>query len=846
MRTLPTGTVTFLFTDIEGSTKLLHQLGDNYADTLAEHHRKLRTAFAQHGGVEVDTQGDAFLVAFARAKDAVAAAADAQRALVQGSIHVRMGVHTGEPIRTDEGYAGMDLHRGARIAAAGHGGQVLVSQTARDLVEQDLPDELALRDLGAHRLKDLTSAQRIFQLLAEGLNREFPPLSTLDNRPTNLPPQPTALIGRERELADVVDLLRRRHVRLLTLTGPGGAGKTRLALQAAADLLDDFSDGAFFVALAGIADSSLVLPAIGQALGVKESGGWSLAEAVAEFLRDRQLLLLLDNFEHVAEAAPQVMELVLKAPSLKALVASRAPLRVSGEQEYPVPELAEADGIALFSERAQAMKPDFRLNGDGPAVAEICRRLDGLPLAIELAAARAKVLSPPALLVRLEERLSILTGGARDLPHRQRTLRDTIAWSYELLDESEQKLFARLAVFPASFTLEAAETICEADLDTLTSLVEKSLARQAEGRFAMLETIREYAGEWFELSGEADQIRRRHLDFFLALAEEASKDLEFDQRATIWHERLELEHDNCRAALQWALELDEPRLELRLAAALSPFWHARSNLDEGRRRVAGALARDPEAPADLRGHALRWAAMMAHKQGDLDAAHALAEEAAAGYRAAGHVRGLANALNMLGIVALGERKHREARALYEESKSMREELGDEVGLQSSLHNLGLLALDQGDHDEARRQLKAALALGRKNNQEAHVANSLCDLGFVAIAQSSHDEAQELFEESVRLCVELGWKEDLDYCLVGLAYVSAAANRLERAARLLGAADALGEELHLRLEPYAESTKARIAPELDSRLGHDRFAACLAEGRSLSFSEAASLALADRD
>ena len=685
MPALPSGTVTFLFTDIEGSTKLLQELGDAYAEALAGHRQVLRKAFAAHGGAEVDTQGDAFLVAFSRAKDAVAAAADAQRGLAEGPIRVRMGVHTGEPIRTDEGYAGMDVHRGSRIAAAGHGGQVLVSQTARDLVEQDLPDELALRDLGAHRLKDLTRAQRIFQLVAEGLNYEFPPLSTLDNRPTNLPPQPTALIGRERELADVVDLLRRPDLRVLTLTGPGGAGKTRLALQAAADLLDDFSDGAFFVALAGIADSSLVLPTIGQTLGVKESGGLSLAEAVADFLRDRQLLLVLDNFEHVAEAAPQVMELVLQGSSLKALVASRAPLRVSGEQEYPVPELAEVDGIALFSERAQAMKPDFRLNGDGAAVAEICRRLDGLPLAIELAAARAKVLSPPALLERLEQRLPVLTGGARDLPERQRTLRDTIAWSYELLDESEQRLFSRLAVFPASFTLEAAETICEADLDTLTSLVEKSLARQADGRFSMLETIREYARDCLALSGELDQIRRRHLDFFIALAEEAKTDVGLARRISTWLELLELEHDNCRAGFESARELGERRLELRLASALGPLWVGRSHLDEGRKRITEALAGDPAASGSLRGDALRSSAMMAYKQGDFKTARALTEEAAAGDQVSGDMRGLAHSINLLGILAYAEGDSEQARSLYEQSKSIREEQGDEIRLGPALY-----------------------------------------------------------------------------------------------------------------------------------------------------------------
>ena len=846
MSDLPSGTVTFLFTDIEGSTKLLDELGDDYVKALAAHRQVLRQAFADHGGSEVDTQGDAFLVAFARAKDAVVAAAAAQRALADGPIRVRMGVHTGEPIRTDEGYAGMDLHRGARIGAAGHGGQVLVSQTARDLVEQDLPDELALRDLGAHRLKDLTRAQRIFQLVAEGLNHDFPPLSTLDNRPTNLPPQPTALIGREQELADVVDLLRRSDVRLLTLTGPGGAGKTRLALQAAADMLDDFSDGAFFVMLAAIADSSLVLPAIGEALGVKESGGLSLAEAVADFLRERELLLVLDNFEHVAEAAPQVIELVLEGSSLKALVTSRAPLRVSGEQEYPVPELAEADGVALFSERARAMKPDFRVNGDAPAVAEICQRLDGLPLAIELAAARAKVLSPSALLARLEERLPVLTGGARDLPDRQRTLRNTITWSYELLDESEQKLFSRLAVFPASFTLEAAETICEAELDTLTSLVEKSLARQAEGRFRMLETIREYAGECLEASGEADQIRRRHLDFFLALAGEAEIDLEVERQFSSWLELLEVEHDNFRAGLESARELGERRLELRLASALGLFWEGRSHLDEGRKRITEALACDPEAPLSLRAVALRHSALMAHKQGDFKTARALTEEAAAGQEAAGDLRGLANSLNLLGVVSMGERDFEKAKAFHDQSYTIREQLGDEGGIQRSLHNLGLVALDQGDFVEARKKLEAGLALAREKKFERQIANSLTDLGFAVLGQARYEESRNVFGEALRRCSELHWKENTAYVLVGLAAVFTEADDLERATRLLAQAASLGEEIHLRLELYAGTVRDRTRQELESRLDSARFAACLEEGRSTPFEDVGSLVLPDAE
>src|SRR5829696_8711081 len=535
----PTGTVTFLFTDIEGSTGLLQALGDRYPAVLDEHAAILRKAVADTGGVEVSTHGDAFFVVFTSPAAAVRAAVAAQLALAAHDwspgppVRVRMGLHTGEGTRGGDDYAGLDVHRAARIADAAHGGQVLVSGTTRALVEQTLPDGATLRDLGPHRLRGLAEPERLHQLAGGGLADEFPPPRTLDARPGNLPHQLSSFVGREAEIAEVERLL--GETRLLTLTGPGGSGKSRLALAVAADLLPRFQDGAWFVDLAPVADPALVPAAVANTLGVPEAADRPILDGLKQHLRDRELLLVADNFEQVAEAGPVLEELLGAAPRVRAIVTSRMVLSLQGEQEYAVPplpvpdpdrlprDLAELEAMAavrLFRERAAAASPRFVLTAaNAPVVAEVCARLDGLPLAIELAATRTKVLTPEQILDRLKRRLALLTSGPRSLPKRQQTLRAAIAWSYDLLDEAERRLFARLSVFTGGWTFEAAEAVCEPEafgldaLDGLTSLVDQSLVRRVElpgrpARFSMLETIREFGLEQLEASGELEPVRR--------------------------------------------------------------------------------------------------------------------------------------------------------------------------------------------------------------------------------------------------------------------------------------------------------------------------------------------------
>src|SRR5215204_5303846 len=655
MASPPTGTVTFVFTDIEGSTGMWERSPQAMQAALARHDEILRSAIEEHAGYVFKTVGDAFCAAFPTAPNAVDAALSVERALFAAEwdesepLRVRIALHTGAAEEQDGDYFGPPLNRIARLLSAAHGGQVLLSLPTQELVRDQLPSEVGLRDLGEKHLKDLFRPERVFQLLAPDLLSEFPPLRTLDAHGNNLPVQPTPLVGREREIREVAERVRSEEVRLITLTGPGGTGKTRLGLQAAADVLEEFSDGVFFVALATITEPEFVASTIALALGVKESAEQSLMKSLKNYLRDKRLLLVLDNFEQVLEGAPLVGELLGACPKMKVLAKSRIPLRLYGEQEYLVRPLALPDpkvmpllevltqyeAVRLFVQRARAVKADFKVTNDNaPAVAEICARLDGLPLAIELAAARTRVLPPQKMLERLGNRLKLLKGGPRDLPTRQQTLRGTIDWSYELLEEEEKILFGRLSVFSGGRTLEAIEEICDPEgeleaLEGVESLLEKSLLRQEEGvegepRFVMLETVHEYAREKLQESGEEQEIKRAHAHYFLTLAEEADPELKGPDQLE-WFERLEAEHDNIRAALSWALERNEAELALRLGGALWWFWLVRGYHSEGRRWLEEALATDERRSPEVRAMALAGAGALALEQGDLDRAQEACE-----------------------------------------------------------------------------------------------------------------------------------------------------------------------------------------------------------------------------
>jgi predicted ATPase/Tfp pilus assembly protein PilF len=810
---LPTGTVTFLFTDIEGSTRLLQQLGDGYAEVLAEHRRALRDAWRRYHGVEVDTEGDAFFVAFARASDAVAAAAEAQHALADGPVRVRMGLHTGEPLRAEEGYVGLDVHRAARIAAAGHGGQVLLSQATADLVGTEV------RDLGLHRLKDLSAPERIYQL---GTN-DFPPLKTLHE--TNLPVPATPFLGREREIDQISELLRRSDVRLVTLTGPGGSGKTRLALQAAAAAADDYDRGVWWVPLASLADPALVETTASQALGSKDT--------LPATVGDKRLLLVLDNFEHLLQAAAGVGETIGSCPHLTVLVTSREPLHVDGEWEVAVDPMRELEAVELFMQRAAAVRSDFTANGE---VAEICRRLDCLPLAIELAAARVKALSLPALVERLEQRLPLLAGGSRTAPERQRTLRATIVWSHDLLTPAEQELFARLAVFAGGCTLEAAEQICGADVDTIASLVDKSLLRRTADRYWMLETIREFAAERLDELGESSSLRDRHAEWYVALGERARPELHA-RRGPEWLDRLEADHANLRAAFEHLLAHDDVNGALQLAGATWTYWVSRGHWTEGRRLLAAALAREDGVEPERLVDGYWGAAILALWQGDNDDGERSATRMLEISQRHGLRRGEAVGLHTLGMVAYHRGDNDRALPMYEESLELARRLDDSWLLSVALNNIGSLYLQEEEYERAAEFFEESLAVGEAHGDLDRRARELTNLGFATRGLDDVGRANDFFRRGLAAAAELGLVETELYALAGIAAYEAEAGDVFTAARLWGWVQErrtrLGSPLH------EEDLDIEI---LHRALGPDRLATELAIGAAMSREDVIELAL----
>jgi predicted ATPase/class 3 adenylate cyclase len=755
MTDLPTGTVTFLFTDIEGSTGLLQALGDRYAAVLGEHAAIIRRAVADGGGVEVSTHGDAFFAVFRSPAGAVRAAVAAQLGLAAHDwspgppVRVRMGLHTGEGALGGDDYAGIDVHRAARIADAAHGGQVLVSDATRGLVQHDLPDGASLRDLGEHHLRGLPDPERLHQLAGDGLAADFPPPRAVDARPSNLPSPLTSFVGREAEIEEVERLL--GGARLLTLTGPGGSGKSRLAVAVAAALLSQFRDGACFVDLAPVTDPALVPAAVANALGVPEAPGRPILDGVKEHLRHRELLGVVDNFEQVVEAGPVLEELLTSAPGLRAMVTSRVVLSLRGEQEYAVPPLGGDAAVRLFCERAVAVDPRFAVTDENaPVVAEIAARLDGLPLAIELAATRIKVLAPDQLLARLERRLSLLTSGPRSLPERQRTLRATIAWSHDLLEPDERRLFARLSVFTGGWTFESAEAVCDPGglgldaLDGLTSLVDKSLIRRAEppgrpARFSMLETIREFGLEQLEASGDLEPTRRRHAEHFLGLAAEAEPHLGGPDQGR-WLDRCEQEHANLRAALGWAVDQGQAGPAQAAAGALWRFWQQRGHLTEGRQWLAEALTMPSGlAPTPSRAKALTGAG---------------------------------------GIAWWSDRAA--ARAFYDEALAIERRLGDPARLAEALYNEAFAVADEHDLDTAARLLDEALALFRQVGDERGAARVLVMQVVPDAMAGAWERVVARLEEVAAIFGRLGDRLDLAFDLIWLAWAHGRAGRPDEA------------------------------------------------------------------
>jgi predicted ATPase/class 3 adenylate cyclase len=868
------GTVTFVFSDIEGSTRLEQQLGPGYAPVLERQQQLVREAVDRHGGAEVSTEGDAFFLAFADVAGAVAAGADIQRALAAESwpgdvaVRLRVGIHTGQGIRGGDNYIGLDVNRAARLAAAGHGGQVLVSDAARGLLQGRVPDGVELFDLGEHELRDLAEPMRIFQATVRGLPAEFAALRTI-TAASHLPAQLSSFVGREAEL-DAVGALLGSH-RLVTLTGPGGTGKTRLGLAVAAASSRDFPDGVYFVPLASLTDPALVAPTIAESLDIRASGAQQLKDALREHLRGWQALLLLDNFEQLVEAAPMVGDLLAAAPRLKILVTTRAALRLRGEQEYAVPPLpvpqkaATPDlpallgfaAVRLFVERARDVRPGFEVNDENAAaVVEICRRLDGLPLAIELAAARLRLLSPQAILDRLGSRLDLLASGARDLPERQRTLRGAIGWSYDLLTETERAFFRRLALFAGGASIEDIEGVCLPSqdlgsdvLELLGSLADKSLLRVEEvgpePRASMIETIRDYAIEQLAADPLAGDLRCRHGAWFRDLAERAAAQLTGPQ-GRAWIDRLKRDDDNLRAALRWSLEGGPLEDGLRTLAALWRFWQLAARLTEARAWSDELLAAT-EGRADLDaavlGAALTGAGGITYWQLDWDAALALYQRSRAIAQASSNKPGVAEAESNIGYTLAQKGELVAALEHAERAETLMRELGDPLGVAVQEVAIAFIANTMGDLERAGRQLDRAeadfIALGDRFRQ----GDAATLRGAVAIRGGDDAAARRFLGLAFDTAIEIGATTALPTLLEIIGVVAVRAGRLERGLHLQGAALAGYQRAGGGMRsmtvglPAPREAAAGLLPE-------EAIARLVAEGMAMAEDEAAALARAE--
>jgi predicted ATPase len=862
---LPTGTITFLFTDVEGSTRLLHELGaEGYAHALAKHRRVIREACARHGGVEVDTQGDAFFFAFPKAPSAISAAMEMTDRLAAGPIRVRSGLHTGTPLVTEEGYVGDDVHFAARVASTGHGEQVVLSQATADLTD------VSVTSLGSHRLKDIAEAVSIYQLG----DRSFAPLKTIAN--TNLPSPASSFLGREEELYRADLLL--QETRLLTVTGPGGQGKTRFSLELARrareERFADYADGIFACFFSSLTDPTLVLATIAHTLSVREQPGQSALETLSAQLDGKQMLLLLDNLEHLLEAAPELSALLGAIPGLTLLCTSRELVRIQGEHAYVLPPLAQDEGVLLFCERAQTQTSE--------TIRQLCMRLEGLPLAIELAAARTRILTPAQLLERLSQRLDLLKGG-RDADPRQQTLRATIEWSYDLLSPDEQQLFARLSVFQGGCTLEAAEEVCDAGLDDLQSLCDKSLLRFTEERYWMLETIREYAGERLATGGEAEGLAQGHARHFLELAEAAEPGL-WAQQTDVWLPRLDLEEANFRASLGWAIQHEEAEVAVRLAGSLYPFWEIRARHRDARVWLDRALALGGAVPPSCRAKALVAAGRATAWQFEWPTAIALLEEAAELSRKLDDVEGVGRGLGFIGHARLFTGDRAGAAAALNEGVELARSTGDRRSLARALYNAAFAANEERDFDRARRMFEEAAGIARAEGMKLSVALSLIHLGYTAVLAGDFelaasrlnegddlfdelgettwtpvarryfgllallggkiDEAESVFRSSLSEGREQAPQQDLPYWIEELAAVAAAKGEALRAATLWGATDALFEQRGLAIREENRQVRERFRDDVGGLLDGDPRAEAWAQGHAMTLQQAVAYALTE--